>query len=62
MVRAPRRILNPAEVDTLTTVLRTHWNLVAAMLLGDLRRCEGSKAPGGSSTLNAKRHVKRPDL
>jgi integrase/recombinase XerD len=36
------RILTPAEVDALTTVLRTHRDraMVAAMVLGGLRRCE----------------------
>ncbi|WP_353511198.1 tyrosine-type recombinase/integrase [Intrasporangium sp.] len=36
------RILTPAEVDTLTGALRTHRDraMVAAMLLGGLRRCE----------------------
>ena len=36
------RILTPAEVDALTAVLRTHRDeaLVAAMVLGGLRRCE----------------------
>lgn len=45
LVRAPRslpRILSPAEVDALTGALRTHRDraMVAAMLLGGLRRCE----------------------
>lgn len=45
LVRAPRtlpRILTPAEVDALTAALRTHRDraMVAAMLLGGLRRCE----------------------
>ncbi|WP_228255063.1 tyrosine-type recombinase/integrase [Ornithinimicrobium avium] len=45
MVRAPRtlpRILTPQEVDALTAALRTHRDraMVAAMLLGGLRRCE----------------------
>ncbi len=45
MVRASRtlpRILTPAEVDALTAALRTHRDraMVAAMLLGGLRRCE----------------------
>ncbi len=46
LVRAPRRvlprILAPAEVDALTGALRTHRDraMVAAMLLGGLRRCE----------------------
>ncbi len=46
LVRAPRRtlprILNPGEVDALTAALRTHRDraMVAAMLLGGLRRCE----------------------
>lgn len=36
------RILTPAEVDALTAVLRTHRDgaMVAAMVLGGLRRCE----------------------
>jgi integrase/recombinase XerD len=35
-------ILSPAEVDALTTALRTHRDraMVAAMVLGGLRRCE----------------------
>jgi integrase/recombinase XerD len=45
LVRAPQtlpRILDPAEVDALTTALRTHRDraMVAAMVLGGLRRCE----------------------
>ena len=46
LVRAPRRtlprILTPGEVDALTAALRTHRDraMVAAMLLGGLRRCE----------------------
>lgn len=45
LVRSPRtlpRILSAAEVDALTAVLRTHRDraMVAAMLLGGLRRCE----------------------
>jgi integrase len=45
LVRAPRRlprILTPAEVDALTGALRTHRDraMVAAMVLGGLRRCE----------------------
>lgn len=46
LVRAPRRtlprILTPAEVDALTSALRTHRDraMVAAMVLGGLRRCE----------------------
>lgn len=46
LVRAPRRtlprILTRAEVDALTAALRTHRDraMVAAMLLGGLRRCE----------------------
>ncbi len=44
-MRAPRalpRILSSAEVDALTSALRTHRGraMVAAMLLGGLRRCE----------------------
>lgn len=45
-MRAPRRtlprILTPLEVDALTGALRTHRDraMVAAMLLGGLRRCE----------------------
>lgn len=36
------RILTPAEVDTLTAALRTHRDraMIAAMVLGGLRRCE----------------------
>jgi integrase len=45
LVRASRklpRILSPAEVDALTAALRTHRDraMVAAMVLGGLRRCE----------------------
>jgi integrase/recombinase XerD len=45
LVRSPRtlpRILEPAEVDALTAALRTHRDraMVAAMVLGGLRRCE----------------------
>src|SRR5580658_4560065 len=45
LVRAARRlprILSPAQVDALTTALRTHRDqaMVAAMVLGGLRRCE----------------------
>src|SRR5215469_8053737 len=45
LVRAARRlprVLSPAEVDALTAALRTHRDraMVAAMLLGGLRRCE----------------------
>jgi integrase/recombinase XerD len=45
LVRAVRRlprILSPAEVDALTAGLRTHRDraMVAAMVLGGLRRCE----------------------
>lgn len=46
LVRAPRRtlprILAPGEVDALTAALRTHRDraMVAAMVLGGLRRCE----------------------
>jgi integrase/recombinase XerD len=45
LVRAARRlprILSPAEVDALMAVLRTHRDraMVAAMVLGGLRRCE----------------------
>jgi integrase len=45
LVRATRqlpRILSPAEVDALTAALRTHRDraMVAAMILGGLRRCE----------------------
>lgn len=45
LVRASRtlpRILTPSEVDALTGALRTHRDraMVAAMLLGGLRRCE----------------------
>jgi len=41
LVRAPR-ILAPAEVDALTAALRSHRDraMVAAMVLGGLRRCE----------------------
>ena len=41
-VRQLPRILTPAEVDALTGVLRTHRDraMVAAMVLGGLRRCE----------------------
>ncbi|MGP7996950.1 MAG: tyrosine-type recombinase/integrase [Streptosporangiaceae bacterium] len=45
LVRVPRtlpQILGPAEVDVLTAALRRHWDraMVAAMVLGGLRRCE----------------------
>ena len=45
LVRSPRtlpRILEPGEVDALTGALRTHRDraMVAAMVLGGLRRCE----------------------
>jgi site-specific recombinase XerD len=45
LVRTTRslpRILSPAEVDALTSALRTHRDraMVAAMVLGGLRRCE----------------------
>ncbi|WP_432507744.1 tyrosine-type recombinase/integrase [Kineococcus arenarius] len=45
LVRSPRTlpsILNPDEADALTAALRTHRDraMVAAMLLGGLRRCE----------------------
>jgi site-specific recombinase XerD len=45
LVRTPRtlpRVLEPAEVDALTAALRTHRDqaMVAAMVLGGLRRCE----------------------
>jgi integrase/recombinase XerD len=45
LVRSPRtlpRILEPAEVDALMAALRTHRDraMVAAMVLGGLRRCE----------------------
>jgi integrase len=45
LVRAARRlpqILSPAQVDALTAALRTHRDraMVAAMVLGGLRRCE----------------------
>lgn len=45
LVRAPRtlpRVLTPSEVDALTAALRTHRDraMVAAMVLGGLRRCE----------------------
>jgi len=41
-VRTLPRILTPAEVDALTNALRTHRDraMVAAMVLGGLRRCE----------------------
>lgn len=41
-VRQLPRILTPAEVDALTQALRTHRDraMVAAMVLGGLRRCE----------------------
>ena len=41
-VRRLPRILTPAEVDKLTAALRTHRDraMVAAMVLGGLRRCE----------------------
>jgi site-specific recombinase XerD len=41
LVRVPR-ILEPGEVDVLTAALRTHRDraMVAAMVLGGLRRCE----------------------
>lgn len=41
-VRQLPRILTPAEVDALTRALRTHRDraMVAAMVLGGLRRCE----------------------
>jgi integrase/recombinase XerD len=45
LVRVPRtlpQVLGPAEVDALTAALRTHRDraMVAAMVLGGLRRCE----------------------
>jgi integrase/recombinase XerD len=45
LVRTPRtlpRVLSPSEVDALLGVLRTRRDraMVAAMLLGGLRRCE----------------------
>jgi integrase/recombinase XerD len=45
LVRVTRqlpRVLSPAEVDALTAALRTHRDraMVAAMVLGGLRRCE----------------------
>jgi integrase len=45
LVRVPRtlpQILEPGEVDALTAALRTHRDraMVAAMVLGGLRRCE----------------------
>ena len=45
LVRVPRtlpQLLGPAEVDALTAALRTHRDraMVAAMVLGGLRRCE----------------------
>ncbi|MGZ4554015.1 MAG: tyrosine-type recombinase/integrase, partial [Mycobacteriaceae bacterium] len=45
LTRRPRRlprVLTPAEVDLLTAALRTHRDraMVAAMVLGGLRRCE----------------------
>lgn len=41
-VRRLPRVLTPAEVDALTAALRTHRDraMVAAMVLGGLRRCE----------------------
>ncbi|RHW22409.1 integrase [Nocardioides immobilis] len=41
-IRTVPRILAPAEVDALTAALRTHRDraMVAAMVLGGLRRCE----------------------
>ena len=41
-VRQLPRVLSPAEVDALTVALRTHRDraMVAAMVLGGLRRCE----------------------
>lgn len=41
-IRTVPRILAPAEVDALTAALRTHRGraMVAAMVLGGLRRCE----------------------
>jgi integrase/recombinase XerD len=41
-VRRLRRILSPAQVDALAAALRTHRDqaMVAAMVLGGLRRCE----------------------
>ena len=67
LVRSPRtlpRILDPGEVDALTGALRTHRDraMVAAMVLGGLRRCEvlgcgwvicGSPS-GGCSSLRAR--------
>ena len=45
LVRVPwtlPQILGPAEIDALTAALRTHRDraMVAAMVLGGLRRCE----------------------
>ena len=42
LTRRLPRILSPAEVDALTAALRTHRDraMVAAMVLGGLRRCE----------------------
>ena len=42
VTRTLPRILTPDEVDALTTALRTHRDraMVAAMVLGGLRRCE----------------------
>ena len=68
LVRAPRRtlprILTPAEVDALTGALRTHRDraMVAAMVLGGLRRCEvlglrlgmSTRPSGGCSSLTAR--------
>jgi site-specific recombinase XerC len=50
-VRALPRILSPAEVDALTGALRTHRDraMVAAMVLGGLRRCEVLGAADGGS-------------
>ena len=43
MPRTLPQILSPSEVDALTAALRTHRDraMVAAMVLGGLRRCEG---------------------
>jgi integrase len=75
LVRAARRlprILSPAEVDALMAVLRTHRDraMVAAMVLGGLRRCEvlglrlarSSPCPtcGRAAARSRSRHERRP--
>lgn len=54
LLRSPRllpRILEPAEVDSLMTALRTRRDraMVEAMVFGGLRRCEGTGASSGRS-------------